>query len=103
MVGMVQGETLLSISAMIKNDVALFSFVATPEDAMSVRNLKLPEDCRLIIVYRGDKFILADEETELEKGDEAVVLCHSERMHQLRSRWTHVDLGSDELNGSALE
>jgi len=89
---MVEGETALSISAMIKSDAALFSFVIPAEDAGPVDKLDLPDDARLVIVYRGDRFIIADEGTELKKGDEAIVLCHQDSLDQLRKRWVHVAL-----------
>ena len=87
---MVRGETPLSISAHIKNDAALFSFVAGETDALPVADLKLPDGCRMIIIYRNDEFILADDKTELKKGDEAVVLCHSKHIEELSKRWVHL-------------
>lgn len=94
---MVQGEKSLSISAMIKNDAALFSFVIEEHDATSVRKLGLPDGCRLMFLYRGEKFILVQDDTELKVDDEAVIVCHSDLLPQLRSRWVHTDLGKDEL------
>ena len=84
---MVQGKAAASISTHIKNDAALFSFVATEADAMPIADLALPEACRLIIVYRNDRFMLADAAMELKKGDEAVVLCHRDRLEELGKRW----------------
>ena len=97
---MVQGEKSLSISAMIKNDAALFSFVVEDHEAVTVQELKLPNDCRLMFLYRGDKFILADADTPLKTDDEVVIVCHSNSLPQLRSRWVHTDLGKDELGNS---
>jgi len=94
---MVQGEKSLSISALIKNDATLFSFVVEKQDAVTVQELGLPEDCRLMFLYRGDKFILTDDTTQLKTGDEVVIVCHSDKLPQLRSRWIHTDLGKDEL------
>ena len=94
---MVHGEKSLSISAMIKNGAALFSFVVEDQDAVTVTALKLPEGCRLMFLYRGEKFILADADTQLKAGDEAVIVCHSNKLAQLRSRWIHTDLSKDEL------
>lgn len=84
---MVHGETPASMSAHIKNEAALFSLVVSENDAVAVENLKLPADCRLIIVYRDNKFIFATEKTELKKDDEAVILCHSDRLDELSKRW----------------
>lgn len=97
---MVQGEKSLSISAMVKNDAAMFSFVVEDHEAVAVKELKLPEDCRLMFLYRGDKFILADDNTQLKADDEVVIICHSNKLEQLRSRWVHTDLSKDELENS---
>jgi trk system potassium uptake protein TrkA len=91
---LVEGETPLSISALIKHDAALFSFVVPPEDAVEVGALGLPADCRLILVYRGEKFMIADDSTELKAGDEAIVLCHRSSLPELHERWIEVDEGS---------
>ena len=97
---MVQGEKSLSISAMVKNDAALFSFVVEDHETVTVKELKLPEGCRLMFLYRGDKFILAEDNTQLKTGDEVVIICHSNKLEQLRSRWVHTDLSKDELDNS---
>lgn len=95
LLAMAEGETPLQISAMIKHDAALFSFVVPAEDEVAVAELKLPDGARLIIVYRGEKFILADEATELRKGDEAVVLCHQDVLTKLQERWTAKEAGDE--------
>ncbi|MGD8580416.1 MAG: TrkA C-terminal domain-containing protein, partial [Lysobacterales bacterium] len=84
----------LQISAMIRHDAALFSFVVAADDAVTVAELKLPDEARLVIVYRGEKFILPDDTTELKTGDEAVVLCHQDVLEELQERWTAREVGS---------
>ena len=93
----VQGQKPISMSAMIKNDAALFSFVVSEQDAVTVDQLGLPKDTRLVLVYRGDKFILPNSDTQLKEDDEAVVLCHADALEKLRERWVHADLGKDDL------
>jgi len=93
---MVQGKTQLSLSAMLRNDAALFPFAVEEVDAVKVSDLKLPEESRLMLLYRGDKFILPDSDTQLKAGDEAVILCHTNLLDQLRSRWS----GEKEKQGS---
>lgn len=99
----VQGQKPISMSAMIKNDAALFSFVVSAQDAVAADQLDLPKRCRLIMIYRGDKFLLPDADTLLKEDDEAVVLCHADALDKLRERWIHADLGKDDLvaNGDA--
>ncbi|MCP5170363.1 MAG: TrkA family potassium uptake protein [Hahellaceae bacterium] len=96
LLGMVQGEMSLSMSAMLKNDAALFSFIVSAADAVPAGDLKLPADCRLMFLYRGDKFILTRDDTLLKEDDEVVIVCHSARLTELRNRWLHVDLGRDD-------
>ncbi len=99
----VQGQKPISMSAMIKNDAVLFSFVVTAQDEVTVAQLSLPRNARLVLLYRGDTFILPDADTALKEDDEAVVLCHSDALEKLRERWIHTDLGRDEkLNGDTL-
>lgn len=99
---MVQGDRSLSISSLLKNDAAMFSFVVTAADVMPVHELKLPKDCRLIFLYRGDQFVMVDDATHLKEDDEAVILCHSARLNELRARWLHTDLGRDEQGKDEL-
>ncbi len=98
----VEGQRPISMSAMIKNDAALFSFVVGEQDAMRVDQLALPRNCRLVLLYRGDKFILPDDDTALKEEDEAVVLCHASSLDKLRERWRHAELGRDDLVPGSL-
>lgn len=92
----VQGQKPISMSAMIKNDAAMFSFVVSEHDAVAVGELDLPKNCRLMFLYRGDKFILPDADTVLKEDDEAVIVCHADQLDSLRQRWLHTDLARDE-------
>lgn len=103
---MIQGVTPLSLSAMIKNDAALFSFVVTANEAMAVKELVLPDDCRLIFLYRGEKLILANKDTTLKEDDEVVMACHRKRLPELRKRWLRTDSANalfDETAGDAVD
>jgi trk system potassium uptake protein TrkA len=90
---MVKGETSLALSGLIKNEAALFSFVVAEGDAMAVKDLSLPDDSRLMFLYREDSFILPNVETQLKVDDEVVMVCHRKRLNELRARWNLPKVG----------
>jgi len=87
LIDMIAGRDILELSTMIKGEARFFSFIAREEDEGEVNELKLPGTARVICYYREGKFILADEKTKLKKGDEAIVLTHSDNLPALRERW----------------
>jgi trk system potassium uptake protein TrkA len=84
---MLEGQDLLELSAMIKDDARVFSFVAQAADAGPVSALQLPDDSRVICLYRNEKFMLAEEATVLKQDDEVVVLTHRRNLASLQTRW----------------
>lgn len=85
---MVNGRDPLELSAMIKDEARVFSFIAHAEEAGPVRDLKLPDDCRVICLYRDGHFLMADEETALKDRDEVVILLHSKHLPAIAERWS---------------
>lgn len=85
---MVAGQNPLEVSALIKGDARIFSFVAHEEDEGAIAELNLPADSRVIFFYRNEKFILPETDTPLKKGDEVVVIAHSKVLPELESRWS---------------
>jgi len=49
--------------------------------------LGLPENAKVVCLYRGERFLLADERTKLHEKDDVVILTHSEKLPSLRDRW----------------
>lgn len=92
----VHGIAPLSISPQLKYDAALFSFVATDAETGAVKELSLPDNCRLMIIYRDERFMLPDADTILKKDDEAVLICHNDQLEKLRERFS--TLARKELN-----
>jgi trk system potassium uptake protein TrkA len=84
---MVGGTENVDLSAVIKDDARFFTFTARIEDALSVEELKLPVEARVVCYYREGRFALADQETKLQEDDEVVVLTHSKNMAALQERW----------------
>lgn len=84
---MCAGQNPMQLSAAIKGEARIFSFVVREQDEGTVNELKLPTDSRVIFLYRGDKFILADEDTKLQSDDEVVIVCRSKALTELEARW----------------
>lgn len=83
----VAGRDILELSSMIKGEARFFSFFAREEDELEIKELGLPDEARVICYYRDDKFMLPEEGTRLKKGDEVVILAHSNRLKALRERF----------------
>lgn len=84
------GQNPLEVSALIKGDARVFSFVADAEDESPIAELKLPDDCRVIFLYRSEALVLPEADTALKKGDEVVLIAHSKALPELNERWGHV-------------
>ena len=102
LVDMVEDETSIELSSMIKDEARLFMFVATDEEAGKVKDLELPSGAKVVCLYRDGEFMLASEETSLKKADEVVILTHGKNLKTLEVRWsadangsTHVDMGAN--------
>ncbi|WP_321494775.1 NAD-binding protein [uncultured Desulfobacter sp.] len=84
---MVGGSENVELSTVLKNEARFFTFTAKQEDAVVIKELKLPAEARVVCYYREDKFAHADEETTLHTGDEIVILTHSKNLGELEKRW----------------
>jgi len=84
---MCAGQNPLELSALIKGDARVFSFVVREEDEGLITNLQMPEESQIIFFYRNDKFMLPAANIELQKGDEVVVIAHRKAVPELETRW----------------
>lgn len=84
---MCAGQNPLELSALIKGDARIFSFVAREEDTGAVDKLNLPDNSQIIFYYRHDSFNLPDAGTTLEEGDEVVIIAHRKALPMLEARW----------------
>jgi trk system potassium uptake protein TrkA len=91
---MFEGTNPLEISAMIKAEARVFSFVAREEDARPLAELELPDKTRVICIYRDEKFLLPEEDDRLKPGDEVVLITHSRHLPALAERWSTPKQGS---------
>ncbi len=85
---MCAGHNPLALSAVIKGEARIFSFVVREQDEGTINNLDLPDGSRVMFLYRSDKFILPDADTALEKGDEVVMVSRNKTLPKLEARWS---------------
>jgi trk/ktr system potassium uptake protein len=84
---MFAGHDPLELSAMIKDEARVLSFVVKEDEAGTVESLKLPKDSRVVCCYRDGKFTLPESRDELRVDDEVVVITHSRNVSELKERW----------------
>ena len=85
---MFEGQDMLELSTLLKDDARVFSFVCSEADAGPIGDLALPEGAAVICLYRDGKFKLAEDGTELKAGDEVVVLTRERNLSLFRKRWS---------------
>jgi len=84
---MVEGQDPLEISAMIKGQARIFSFVARQDDVRPLSELGLPAATRVICLYRDNEFVLPKDDQRLKAGDEVVLIAHEKHLAELTERW----------------
>jgi trk system potassium uptake protein TrkA len=85
---LVEGPEFLQLRMVVKDEARFFTFVADADDAGSVADLDLPEEARVICLYREGEFVLVqDDDVALHADDEVVILTHSRHLEELSGRW----------------
>lgn len=84
---MFEGRDPLELSIMIRDEARVFSFVAGEADLGPVEELALPDDIRVICIYRSGDLIIPKGKDKLESGDEVVLISHSRNLEMLKQRW----------------
>jgi trk system potassium uptake protein TrkA len=84
-----EGQDIIALSDILRGDTRVFSFRASADEAVTVEALHLPDDARVICLYRdGDTLAFADPDTRIQDGDEVVVLTRARVMKALRERFS---------------
>ncbi|MGA7979942.1 MAG: TrkA family potassium uptake protein [Chromatiaceae bacterium] len=87
LVDLLQGQKSLEMSSLIRGDAEVFSFVVDDDKAGDLETFELPNDTRIICLYRDDEFTLPEQISELKPGDEVILVTHRERLPELKERW----------------
>ncbi len=86
---MFEGHDPLEISAKIRGDARIFSFVVHDKDSRRLSELDLPKKSRVVCLYRGDEWLLPDEDTRLAPDDEVVIITAAPNLERLTERWSN--------------
>lgn len=92
---MFEGKDHMELLATVKGDARIFSFVAGEDDEKSVSELELPDNSRVMFLYRDEKFILPDDDFKLRSEDEVVLVSHRDDLDALQERWGNAGQSSD--------
>jgi trk system potassium uptake protein TrkA len=82
-----EGRDPLEFSTMIREEARVFSFVAQPEHAVPLAELDLPRDTRVVCLYREGALRIPDADSDLEPGDEVVLVTRRDRLEALSKRF----------------
>jgi trk system potassium uptake protein TrkA len=74
---------LLALSALIKDEARVFSFVVEAENEAEMSSFDLPDECQVICLYRNGKFIIPNANFSFKAEDEVVILTHSRNLSYL--------------------
>lgn len=85
---MFEGRDHMEIIALVKDAARVFSFVAHEEDGKPINELDLPQDSRVMFLYRDEKFMLPEPESTFKRGDEVMIITHSRNIEKLDQRWS---------------
>jgi trk system potassium uptake protein TrkA len=84
---MLEGQDPWEISAKIRGDARMFSYIVKKDGEVRVEELDLPRDTRVVCFYRDEKLRLPDGDTRLSAGDEVVLITQSDNLARLIERW----------------
>lgn len=85
--GIALGRDIIELPAIIRSDVRFFGMVIDEENQGTVDDLDLPKQSRAIFLYRDNVFKFVDSSTNLEKGDELVLIAHGDAYDKLIAKW----------------
>lgn len=85
---MFEGRDHMEIIALVKDEARVFSLVAHEADEKPISELDLPQDSRVMFLYRDEKFMLPEPDSRLKRGDEVMIITHSRNIETLHERWS---------------
>lgn len=83
---MCEGRDPLELSTMIRDEARPYSFVVRDEQAGSLDELGLPDQTRVICIYRDGRLEIPTSDTQLKAQDEVVLLTHRDRLDELKQQ-----------------
>ena len=91
----VSGIDVLELSSLIKCEARCMMIEIDKQTKGKVADLELPDEARVICLYRDEQFMLTDADTSLQAKDEALILTHSKHLAELTKRFSTNTSDSD--------
>lgn len=82
-----EGRNVLEMTTMLRDVARVFSFVLRIEGTLTIDELKLPDQSRVICFYRNGDFCIPDDTTKLRAEDEVVLITHVKNLEKLNQQW----------------
>jgi trk system potassium uptake protein TrkA len=83
----VEGQDPFVLSTLIRDEARLFSFVLNESDECTLSDLDIPENSRVICLYRDNKFLVPRNDEKLKSDDEVLIITHRDNLPALKERW----------------
>ncbi len=84
----VTGVDILELSSLIKYEARFITVKISAGNEGKVSSFDLPNEARIIGIYRDNQFLTPDPDTNLQENDEALILTHSKNLPELTERFT---------------
>ena len=84
----VTGVDILELSSLIKYEARFITVKISADNEGKVSSFDLPNEARIIGIYRDNQFLTPDPDTNLQENDEALILTHSKNLPELTERFT---------------
>jgi len=86
---MCEGRDPLELSTMIRDEARVFSFVVQEAQQGAVSDLNLPSRSRVVCIYRDDRLVFPDADSQLKLNDEVVVITDRDNVEKLMETLRH--------------
>lgn len=83
----VAGVDILELSSLIKYEARFITVKITSSSKGKIDYFDLPNEARIIGIYRDSQFLTPDSDTYLQVNDEALILTHSKHLAELTERF----------------
>ena len=83
----VAGVDTLELSSLIKYEARFLTVKISASTEGHIDAFDLPDEARIIGIYRDNQFLTPDSETNLQENDEALILTHSKHLAELTERF----------------
>ena len=82
-----EGKDVVELSTFLKHEARFFAFTIGKDGPADIKGMELPDDTRVVLFYRDEKYFLPDESTRFKEKDEVVIITSSRHLTELKEKW----------------